>query len=833
MKSQHDPDTANLIHEIEPATEFEAGQHVGAVDFDIDYAIIKHFSEHLYSSPNKAIEELVSNSFDALATKCYVYVPGEHVPDRVIVWDDGVAMDTLGIKEMWMIARSPKERLGPGRVIEAEGRRRAAIGKFGIGKLASYAVGDRISHLSKRGDGEFFSVSVNYRDFTDRPAGEEDDPVKRKLTAPIKSLTEEQARQVVDDVLPSGEATTALFNEPHWTIAVIDDLKDVKLYPGRLSWVLGNGMPLRPDFRVFVEDSPVESRIATDAENSWNLADLTQSKALSDAWSAALDDGKVAGDLISSSNVETEPKADHEPVEEPYVVFPSLGRVTATIRVFERSLSAISEEQGRSFGFFVLVRGRLVNPDDDKLLLNDPSFGTFYRSQFIIHADGLDEELLADRESLRRDTPMTRELLVLQQALYRRARQVVEASDSTREKKAKPESRLPARSRELFRDPMTALLVRRQGEARSEDLDEPQISRSEVGEDRAISDLDPETGKFVVNRSHPFYREFEAQAGGGRRGQSMLAAFDLIAVSERLTEGFLFSRGFDDDQILDVMTWRDALLRALAEGYSRNPEDVILEVTAASVPGGERFEVAVTSLLNMMGFIAVRNGASGCEDITVTAPVGPSHQVFTVEPKGSAAAVGNVTAAIASAAAHRDAVPGAVHAVVVAREFAGFQDKNEPAVLKECTSTKGVSVVHVDTLIQMYRALQKYAYPLETLMDTLFVVETPKSKAERVEGLGRPLNAFNFRDLLNEIWRRQQGESSSDVVPIRTLWQSQPKWKESMTFPEFTAKLAALDYLTGPLLTYDPTERTVYINQAPEYVAQHVEEQLAEGPRAE
>ena len=37
---------------------FEIGLPVREIDINVDHAIVKHFSEHLYSSPNKAIEEL-------------------------------------------------------------------------------------------------------------------------------------------------------------------------------------------------------------------------------------------------------------------------------------------------------------------------------------------------------------------------------------------------------------------------------------------------------------------------------------------------------------------------------------------------------------------------------------------------------------------------------------------------------------------------------------------------------------------------------------------------------------------------------------------------------
>ena len=44
---------------------FNAGTQVDTIPVSINYDIIYHFSEGLYSSPHKAIEELVSNSYDA------------------------------------------------------------------------------------------------------------------------------------------------------------------------------------------------------------------------------------------------------------------------------------------------------------------------------------------------------------------------------------------------------------------------------------------------------------------------------------------------------------------------------------------------------------------------------------------------------------------------------------------------------------------------------------------------------------------------------------------------------------------------------------------------
>ena len=82
---------------------FDVGVAVDNVSLDIDYQIIQHFSQHLYGSPNKAIEELVANSFDAFAKKVHVYLKGKFTSDYILVWDNGNSMDVEGLKHLWLI----------------------------------------------------------------------------------------------------------------------------------------------------------------------------------------------------------------------------------------------------------------------------------------------------------------------------------------------------------------------------------------------------------------------------------------------------------------------------------------------------------------------------------------------------------------------------------------------------------------------------------------------------------------------------------------------------------------------------------------------------------
>ena len=127
----------------------------------ISYEIIRLFSEGLYQSPHKAIEELVSNSFDAGAESVRVLVPrppedAGGYNDSLWVIDDGVGMDDNGFTLLWRVANSQKAELAEGP------RRRRPIGQFGIGKLAAYVLAWRLTHVSKQG-GKFRYASMDFR----------------------------------------------------------------------------------------------------------------------------------------------------------------------------------------------------------------------------------------------------------------------------------------------------------------------------------------------------------------------------------------------------------------------------------------------------------------------------------------------------------------------------------------------------------------------------------------------------------------------------------------------------------------------------------------------
>lgn len=227
-----------------------------------------------------------------------------------------------------------------------------------------------------------------------------------------------------------------------------------------------------------------------------------------------------------------------------------------------------------------------------------------------------------------------------------------------------------------------------------------------------------------------------------------------------------------------------------------------------------------------MGFVATRDGASGQKDVLVVAPIGQDEVTFTVEGKGSTKPIANDDAEISIAASHREKIPSAVHAIVVAREFAGFTGKDDPEVLKQCRATGGVSTVTVEVLADLYDAVHRFFYPLDMLLPVLQEIEPPDAKAERVAKLQNPVADFDQRRLLDLAWEEQQASASGDVVLFRGIWQQH--YKSDMSFDDFRIKLTALEALSRGLIRLTGDDRSNgTLRQAPEIIASAIAASLS------
>lgn len=138
----------------------------GDVTVDISYNLIRQFSGQLYTNPRKAIEELVCNSYDAGASECHVKLPLDK-SDALVVLDNGESMDLDGLRDLWMVAKSPKSTTSGGERVD---NNRLQIGKFGVGKLAAYALGRRLTHVATK-NGVTRLVSVGEEEIKDSKTG--------------------------------------------------------------------------------------------------------------------------------------------------------------------------------------------------------------------------------------------------------------------------------------------------------------------------------------------------------------------------------------------------------------------------------------------------------------------------------------------------------------------------------------------------------------------------------------------------------------------------------------------------------------------------------------
>lgn len=119
-----------------------------------DPLTIEHLGFKMYSHLPNALAELVANAYDADATETRIHLRQKPEP-TVTVTDDGHGMTEQDLQEKYL-------RIGRNRVKEGEkqsesGKRRVA-GKKGLGKLALFGIGTKVTIRTKRTGADHFQV---------------------------------------------------------------------------------------------------------------------------------------------------------------------------------------------------------------------------------------------------------------------------------------------------------------------------------------------------------------------------------------------------------------------------------------------------------------------------------------------------------------------------------------------------------------------------------------------------------------------------------------------------------------------------------------------------
>lgn len=388
---------------------------------DINFDILDQVSSQLYRNPRRAVEELVCNSYDAGATECFVVTP-ESEEDRLYVLDNGESMDEDGLDHLWDIADSPKKQLEE----EDEDRTqngRQQIGKFGIGKLAAYAVGSKLTHVATRGDRtRVVTVAkgdLEGRDFRDPPKCEVYGMDREEATESLRSHLNE-------DNLPNPWEKEGDEWES-WTLAIVDDIRSEVIETGfkaqYLHPMIRTAIPLSTNFEVTVNGTQIESRapgsdplcLLTLGENDEFVSHLEAD--LKEAWKdihSIDDDEEVPEERYKCENTMVEGyEEDQDPM--PGISIPDLGPVSGTAGIYEETLTSPKREKRdvQDHGYRIRVRGSLVNRGEP--LFDTPQKSYKYWARFLAELEipELDEALLLQRDSINESTiesRLTREL---------------------------------------------------------------------------------------------------------------------------------------------------------------------------------------------------------------------------------------------------------------------------------------------------------------------------------------------------------------------------------------------------------------------------------------
>ena len=740
------------------------GDATDKIEVRLSYRIVELFSEGLYTSPNKAVEELVANSFDAGALRVHVLLSSNlHDQDATIaVFDDGEGMDHEGLKLHWLIGISNKRKLSE------LPRGRQQIGKFGIGKLATYVLANRLTHISRCG-GKYYSTSMDYRTIDRRVSRDVEPKVPIKIA--LRVLTEAEAKKAVQPWTGTSAfkvAGIALFGERSpetWTLSVMSSLKPKvhELRLGTLGWVLRTALPLRPDFGIWLNGRALESS--------------KEGRGLLKRW-------VLGEDLVELPRPGPKPVTTSEDVnvaessEHRFGLnVPGLGRITGYAETYENLLTGKSDEIGRSHGFFVYVYGRLLNVDDGHFGISPDELrhGTFGRFRLVVHMDGLDEGLRSNREAVGAGPLLSAAQDVLR-AVFNAVRPTIETHDAGEAPGAKLARVLAASPASLSRRPIVDLSrAVATGKSKSRHLIVPEYESDEELEaflddlekraaDEAerfvtgvrvdfdgssrdgIARFDTLSGVLRLNGWHPFVATFHDEFTNKRQGQPL----ELLAMAEILTEAHLHVIDVEPSKIETFLSARDQLLRNLTNESGRQSALSLANELSEARNSPDRLEEAVCNAFQSLGFDVTPLGQKREPDGVAAAHLSANeegesrHYRVSLEAKSKEAPSTTVSAksvGIATVVQHRDKRQ-CDHAIVVGPAFPtsrgdasalGTQINADREKTRAAGAAKTITLITVDDLAGLVRLRPVKQVGLQKLRELFQSCSLPEESRDWVE----------------------------------------------------------------------------------------------------
>lgn len=834
-----------------------AGSTTDQIDVKISHRIIQLFSEGLYSSPNKAVEELVSNSFDAGAKNVHIILSPDLRDSNatIAVIDDGEGMNNEDLKKHWIIGESPRRR-------ETGSTQRKPIGKFGIGKLSTYVLASKLTHICKSGDA-YYAATMDYSNLYGRaenaPEGVFDE---QTIQIPLRTLTEEQAKNTVrpwTEGVKKGYRALSLFGKKapqSWTVAVMSELKDMgrKISIGRLKWVLRTAMPHRDDFRLFLDGDPI-----TPPETDKPLAKLI-----------------IGKDVIQMPKPCPEDLIAREDPNEPadsvnrYGVYHDklLGRITGYIEIFKDELDTGKEKFGQSNGFFVYVRGRQVNVDDlgfgiERNLLRH---GTFSRFRMIVHIDSLDDALRSSRESFQQGE-LYKEAQNFLRASFNLVRNKLVEHDRSQTPTALISARISSAPGSMTRKPLwslaqmvaekraTPFYLRFPSGLSAEKQDEflehfkqqtegaeglvRSMELSALDSKDGLAIFDVWQGKLLINSSHPFVAAFQESFTNARWSLPL----EMLAMSEILMEAHLYHMGLDESVIRDVIARHDELLRQFVRSSARRTVGMIALALIEARDEESKLEEEMRASFEAMGFAnVIRIGGSGKPDGTAEAHLAAAEDGTVQRYKvGLEAKSGQPVSAqrlnVSGIARHMEDY-NCDHHLVIGNGFATTSGEGSASVREIITHKRStgrtITLMHIEDLARLIRiASAKRVGGLSRLRDLFRNCVTPEESKAWVDRLAAETpDSWPYRDILETVWHlaeEQPNEAVEYAAVITELRHRTPPVR--MMKQELIECCKAMQVMARGVVF--ARENTVEIDRRPDLILEDIRAAVGEYPDEE
>jgi hypothetical protein len=675
----------------------------GKVEVDISYDIIRHVSAQLYTNPRKAIEELITNSYDAGADECWVRLPKES-DEPLAVLDNGESMDLNGIKDLWRVAHSPKVPSGDENAVRIENNR-MQIGKFGVGKLAAFALGGRLTHMTCV-NGSVRVISVGQSEIRQRSGGQ----------APrfdVYKLPLNKAKAALVDLFKDLPKPWAK-NWKTWTLAVVEEIDTGKsgraLKTGVLKRMITTALPISADFKVFLEGELVPKRVVarSEIEIDVKVTDpdfITKvEETLQSFWQNERGEEKPEDVPPNLYKVQTESFQSPGDVSKQVkgITVPGLGPVIGSAILTKTSLTTKKlEERGYSNnGFHIYVNGKLVNPEDELFGVTQRSHAYWSRFLARVELPWLDRVLLVQRNAVSENSDEARIAREVLRTLFNFTRAKAEQLEESPEyKPGSFGSRMKALSPILGPIALRGLA---RGEYASQGLEVLEIDFATLGQDGPSARFDPATRKILVNEDHPLIIAIDDLGAKSKPIRHMIGE---VLAGNQMASGYLEGRGVDQRIIDESIEIMEVALRSAA-GFVRDEiEEHIKAIEETSHEGGAVFEKAVVTAFRSLRLAARHLGASYEPDGIIEIPMsGKPNLRISVEAKGSNGIITHKALSEATVSRHRKE-QGCTVAIAIAREFSteGKAGK-ESALLRE---TRGkvplLTVAGIAKLLRLHK----------------------------------------------------------------------------------------------------------------------------------